>query len=487
MNHWMRATRWLWAGVAAVALLAWAGPARAQVVDWRVNLTCPDEYKVREGVQYCTGQDEKLQLVHVLVVDLASPTVRLEYVLPKGYYDIYDADGNIIRSNSTPEPCRDPNRPEYGGPAGGCRVAGESGQYPRITLEQAIGRAGEVHQDLPLAAVINADYGSPSGNHGPEGLMVVQEERLDGAAKCDDDYNAALRPWLAVGESVNPVTGLIPVEINRLEQDGSPVAGWIYTGIGGGPMLVDREPDYIYSDSKSCGGAKTLDTLDPISACNLNWKAKTPPLVEYYDYDPVQDTGSCRSAPHTAAGISADRRWLFFAISTGNDTPDVLAKFLHDQLDVEQALKFDGGGSSQLWVPAQSGGSFTVPGDGRSLTNYLAIYAPPGDGIDVAPPIVPPPPVGDDWWGRLWSGIEQRLAGAWAGIEQQVSDWWAKVQADVARQFNEWWQSAQEELARTGETEINRLLGQLCGAAGLPAVVAGSLALARRRRWKSGG
>ena len=63
----------------------------------------------------------------------------------------------------------------------------------------------------------------------------------------------------------------------------------------------------------------------------------------------------------------------------------------------------------------------------------------------------------------------------------------AKVQADVERQFNEWWQSAQEELARTVETEINRLLGQLCGAAGLPAVVAGSLALARRRRRTSGG
>jgi len=340
--------------------------ADGPVVDWRGNLTCPSEHQVREGALYCTGTDSKQHPVHVLVVDLTIPSLRFEYIIPKGASDGHDGV----------QECRDPNRPEWGGPAQGCFVPGNRGLYPRIELPEAIERAREVRSSPPLAAVVNGDYGAHNGNHGPEGLLVIRGERLDGADRCDDDYNAALRPWLGLGEKIDPETGRLPATITRLERDSSPVPAWLYTGVGGGPWLV-RDGE-VYPGARDCQGDGILHQIDPVVGCTGNEKATpNPPKEEGYD------SGSCRTAPHTAAGISQDERWLFLAVSTGADHPDVLAQFMKNQLGAWNALKFDGGGSSQLWFSGSSPIRIDPLGEEPHLSNYLALYGPSGNGIEL--------------------------------------------------------------------------------------------------------
>lgn len=355
---------WLCVAIFLVAMARSPVAAQSEAgLDWRKNLDCPANYQVRDGVQYCTGFDEKGQIVHVVVIDLAAPSIRFEYILPKGY-----SDGHTGLAQ-----CRDPNRPAYGGPAGGCYIDSNQQQYPSITLDQAVARAVEIKNDPPLAALIDADYASNTGNHGAEGLMVVQHNRLDGAANCDDDFNAALRPWLGLGEKADPATNLILVEIDRLTSDGAPIPDWLWTGIGGGPMLV--EDGVVYGGAEDCRGQRTLSALEPVVNCHLATKTPSPPKTESYN------SGSCRTAPHTAAGFSPDRRWLFLAISSGDDTPLVLAHFMAGQLGVVEALKFDGGGSSQFWVAGQPDLALHVDGGNRPLTNFLAVYADEGQGL----------------------------------------------------------------------------------------------------------
>jgi hypothetical protein len=335
-------------------------------VDWRGNLTCPSQHQVHEGILYCRGEYEGGSPVHVLVVDLTASDLRFEYILPEGASDGHDGV----------QECRDPNVPAWGGlPAKGCFTPDNRGQYPRMPISDAVERAREVRDSPGLSALINADYtDTDNGSHGPEGLLVVRGERLDGAVHCDDDYNAALRPWLGLGEAVDPTTGLLPATIARLPTDGSPVPSWIYTGIGGGPWLVQN--DTLDEGAAVCKSGYSLEEIDPVENCYKNDKrTPNPPAPETYL------GGSCRAAPHTAAGISVDGRWLFLAVSTGDDRPKVLARFLRNQLGAANVMKFDGGGSSQLWFAGDSNVTVDPSGQKRRLNSFLAVYSSPGEGI----------------------------------------------------------------------------------------------------------
>lgn len=356
-------------GLTLLILFFNASPAAAQEPqpgDWRQHLSCQPDQRVFSGVLYCTGTDEAGGKVHVLIIDLQNPDLAFEYVIPKG---LNDNDNEI--PNATPEPCLDVNVPDWGGTFGkGCFQPNNPNLYPGMYLEEAAERAKEIHRSPELAAVINADYADPDRTHGPEGLTVVDTARLDGAARCDDDFNAALRPWLGLGKGLDPGTGQIRAEINRLETDSSPLPAWMKTGIGGGPWLI-RNGEVI-AGSASCRGEKTLYKLEPIENCYKNPKSRTPPLTEGYA------STSCRAAPHTAAGISRDGRWLFLVLTTSDQNPGVITRFLKDQLHAYQALKFDGGGSTQMLYNAQPPVKLD---NGRPLTNYLAVYASHGDGI----------------------------------------------------------------------------------------------------------
>ena len=215
--------RWTLLSLACAALMALIvslspGLASAQAgnVDWRVALTCPAEHQVNEGLLYCTTEFTN-QTIHVIVADLATPSIRFEYLLPQD------------SSQGAKRECRDPNLPQYGSEQEGGCLDTDGVHHPTITLSKAVAldRAYQeqnpavIEHRIPLVAVINADYGAPFAvrDHGPEGLMIVRGERLDGVDRCDDDYGAALRPWLALGETVDKETGLIPASIDRLPRD----------------------------------------------------------------------------------------------------------------------------------------------------------------------------------------------------------------------------------------------------------------------------
>jgi hypothetical protein len=211
--------------------------------------------------------------------------------------------------------------------------------------------------------------------------MVVQEIRLDGALHCDDDFNAALRPWLGIGAQADPKSGFLPVFIDRLKKDSSQVPGEVYTGIGGGPWIIkERE---IVPDSWKCEGTTALKPLDHVNNCNYPGVEKEKNKKETSGTTEFYDGGSCRATSHTAAGYTKDGRWLFLVVSSSKSNPLGIANFLKDQLGVWQALKFDGGGSAKLLFKGTKD-IFQMPDPDpgeRPLSNYLAVYSPRGKGI----------------------------------------------------------------------------------------------------------
>lgn len=106
--------------------------------------------------------------------------------------------------------------------------------------------------------------------------------------------------------------------------------------------------------------------------------------IQYLDIDPNTCTGAPGScyvgAAQTAVGLSQEGRWLFLVVDQrkGQARLSEMAEFMQGKLGVYDAIKFDGGGSTQLWYD----GAVITPGDGRQLSQYLALTALPGNGID---------------------------------------------------------------------------------------------------------
>jgi len=292
---------------------------------WRQRLTCHSADRHYRGVEYCTAEDGQ---VHVIVVDLYSSGVRLEYIIAQGR-DRHAQFGE----------CRDVNVPRYGPVRGGCADADQPAYYPVLALADAARRYPGT------AAIVNSDYGAGTQGrpgefrgHGPEGLAVVRGDRLDGPANGDGDNNAVRRPWLAVSRDAP-----LRAELGQWTGDDGGKPDWIYTGAGGGPWLI-RNGMIQQEDIRTC--------------------KNTP--------------GSCYDgAAQTAAGLSQDRRWLFLVVDVRKGKLLDLAQWMRDRLAAWDAIKFDGGGSSQLWY----GGQVVEAGDGRKLSQFLAVIAEPGAGI----------------------------------------------------------------------------------------------------------
>ena len=205
-----------------------------------------------------------------------------------------------------------------------------------MSLQDALAR-------VPAAAVVvNSDYFAPDRSHGPEGFAVVRGDRLDGPANGDTDNNAEVRPRLSVSRDA-PLRAEIGQFAPGTDNGGKPA--WVYTGVGGGPWLI-RKGVIQDQDIRTCRG--------------------TP--------------GSCyEGAAQTAVGLSEDGRWLFLVVDLRKGTLQDTANFMGSELDVWDAMKFDGGGSTQLAYA----GKIITQGDGRRLSQYLAVIAQPGAGIDL--------------------------------------------------------------------------------------------------------
>ena len=356
--------------------------------------------------------------------------MRLEYVIAEG----------LNKSGQFGE-CQDVNIPKNGPVRGGCADPANRDYYPVMTLERAVELAKG--RDANAAVVINSDYGAGTQGepgefrgHGPEGLTVVRGDRLDGPRSGDYDApgddpntnNAVRRPWLAVSRDAP-----LRVELGQLTEDDGGKADWIYTGVGGGPWMI-RGGDVQTEDIENC---------------------KNCP-------------GSCyEGAVQTAVGLSLDRRWLFLVIDARKGKLLDMAQFMKDQLATWDAIKFDGGGSSQMW----DGGQFIARGDGRQLSQYLAVVARPGAGVEDTAPSASP----TDQLKALLERLRQT-------ITRQIQEWLRQAEQEAGRRFEEWKQQLAEWLQRELERQAQDLVSQVCGGSALAPIGLAIVLTVRRRR-----
>jgi hypothetical protein len=414
-----------------LALLVWTVTAYTTGAEpasppWRRNLTCDPVAQKYRGIEYCTGPGGQ---VYVIVMDLNSPGVRLEYIIAHG------VDGNCpLGRRCEPQECQDVNRStkKLGGP--GCDDPDNRYYYPLMPLGKAVEFAKG--KDANTAAVINSDYGARSQggpvfrDHGPQGFTVVRGKRLDGPANGDfdgltpdpDRNNAVCCPWLAVSQNAP-----LHAELTQYKtgEDRGQAPGWVYTGVGGGPWLIKG------------GQVKN----EGIAGCTDEKIGKCAP--SYAD--------SCRQdADQTAVGLSQDRRWLFLIVDVRRQGLLETAKFMKDQLDAWDAIKFDGGGSSQLWYGGLSQ-PFITRGDGRHLSQYLAVIAERGSGIEDSP---------KEKTG-LWEQLIERIHQA---IEQWFTGWQQRIAKELERLLEELETRLREFIEHELEQLVQRWIEETCGS-----------------------
>lgn len=436
--------------------------AQDEKPQWWNNLVCNDKEQHFSGIQYCHGKSPH-ENFYVTVIQLDSPGIQIEYLIPDGI----DAKGKL-------DECKDVNRSTklLGGP--GCDDPDNRNWYPVMYLDEAVSKA---QKESGLAVVINGDYSACTDDdrtfcpltkdgklyyreHGPEGLTIVRDSRLDGSKNGDGDNNIVNRPYLVISQST-PVRA----ELHQSSSDnGLKPYGWAYTGVGGWPWLIQN--------------GEVLEKV--ITSCE-------------------NTSGSCRTgASQTAVGITLDNKWMFFVLAV--DAPRLLdvADFMDKKLDAWQAMKFDGGGSSQLYYEGaidENGNPhpYVKKNDKRPLTNFLAIYAQPGKGIyshdSPEPSGNSQPPSSDDnlsWWQKIQQG--------WTNFWNGIGNWWNGVQkkfTDLVDGIKALWQDLlnlpqriQDWFIQQFMNWLTQQINQICGSVGIISMTVAFVAYARRRHRK---
>lgn len=388
---------------------------------WRETLNCAPSDQNFKGIEYCTGLNGK---AHVLVIDLHEPDVGFEYVIAEGN----DRDYTFGE-------CQDVNLPQWSS-GSGCYDPLNSSFYPIMSLLDAVNRYPET------AAVINTDYGATDQErgHGPEGFTVIHGNRIDGSAIGDTDNNAEKRPWLAISQNPPLRAEFDQYDIGG-DDGGKP--GWVYTGVGGAPWLIQ---DGQIDD-------------DQINNCT---NATQHSCVSDY--------------AQTAMALSQDGRWLYLVVIEGADANGT-AQFLYRTLQPWQAIKMDGGGSSQLWYRGKRGNNpedhVIFAGDGRKLSQYLAIFAESGSGIIDDSSSTPPNPVEeDDFLQNIRDSIREwwadNVTARWEDIQANLADSWEETMSDLEEQIEELFADLEQKLAAWFENQFTTFFDQLCGIAMLP-------------------
>lgn len=396
---------------------------------WQQNLTCDPDLQKYQDMEYCTGLNGQ---AHVIVIDLQSSGIHFDYVIAEG----------MDRNGNGPNECQDVNIPRWYTKGPGCYDPRNSEYYPVLSLYDAVDRFGDA------AVIINSDYGAGTQNqpasrgHGPEGFTVLAGERIDGTNVGDTDNNAVRRPWLAVGNTP------LRVELGHLTEDDGSKPGWVDTATGGGPWII-RDGEVATNDINNC------TNCDPHSCAS--------------------------SVAQTAVGLSNDGRWMFLVAVVGENARGT-AEFMDSQLETGQAIKFDGGGSTQLWygdIESEDPYDKVIyRGDGRWLSQYLAVYAQPGSGIiHPGTPELPspePPDAGLNIFQRIWKAIT-------GGVDKFVR-WVKELVANAIDQAQRSLENAKRKLVEDIQRQLVQKLKELCGAAWLPGLAVAGIWFLRRRR-----
>jgi len=214
-------------------------------------------------------------------------------------------------------------------------------EHPAVRFRAAIAQDREgpffettssMGKRLGATAAVNADYFGP-GHHNVEELLYIDGRKT---------Y-----------EPPNPFRSIINITSGNEVHIGMDRAGVrFYNTLGGGPHFVKRKR-YVWDTSV---------------AGKINGEGFS--------------TGSFSGKnPWTAVGLTGDGRTLILAVADGRQpgfsigvTPEEMAGILIDE-GAYEAMRFDGGGSSTLWL--ESRGVVNSPSDGseRAVGTALLIYS----------------------------------------------------------------------------------------------------------------
>jgi hypothetical protein len=324
------------------------------------------------AIQYCP---EKERPIYSILIDLDNPHIRVETIM-----------ANDTKSVNTG------NR-------------------------EFVSRMGDRRKADGAVVVINADY---FGNgHGPEGFTVVNGERLDGLDKGDDDLGAVYRSSIAFSKSkLDGGESPIQMDIQRFTEDRFHLdTNKMFNAIGGGPQIVSMGTWHW-----TRGRQESADSNYP--ACPT--KVADNNVINAECFVDTGNTGTGWEDPTktwTVVGMTADGH-LFILLAP---YPNVRSALETNQ--VQEAIKLDGGGSSQLWFNGQA----IVPGDGRQVANGLAVFYKADYEIVEPPPQLPVVVSGE----RLGINMTLKNMGAdtWTqkdyGISVIKSPWDMNLQAQL--------------------------------------------------------
>jgi hypothetical protein len=181
-----------------------------------------------------------------------------------------------------------------------------------------------------VVIAINADYFG--WGRGPEGPTVVQGQRLDTPETIAANPSEYRRSTLALSRSGKAaITHLAPIDF----LDPSAYRDLLFNAVSGGPIIL-----------------RNGQPLPEELACLI-------------DNIPVN---ACRRDRQTVAGVDEQGTKLYLVVSTQRSTRG-LAELLRDY-GAFNALKLDGGGSSQLWYRGR-----TLVKSDREVVNALLVFA----------------------------------------------------------------------------------------------------------------
>lgn len=238
--------------------------------------------------------------VHVFKIDTQSPNLSFEMVMAKDSRNVNE--GKQTKSS------------------------------PREWVREMVARAPYAGRNPVLA--FNADYFAGDNDHGPEGLTVKNGKRFDGEFASPPDYDA---DQLAEDGNTNEtnrsslsISKSNGIRIGQQTDCSKDCFYWpfnddaYYNTTGGGPLFIDK--------GERIGGTGEGR------------------------YEPCQNEGFstasygyCGTQPDawTAVGVTQDGRYLIVAVGL-SQTMDTMAAILKVE-GAWQAMKLDGGGSTQLW------------------------------------------------------------------------------------------------------------------------------------------
>jgi exopolysaccharide biosynthesis protein len=186
------------------------------------------------------------------------------------------------------------------------------------------------YRDEGVVIAVNGDYFG--AGRGPEGPAVVQGQRLDTAETIAANPSDYRRSTLALSRSGKAaVIHLAPIDF----LDPAAYRDVLFNTVSGGPIIL------------------------------LNGQPLPEELSCLIDNIPVN---ACRRDRQTVAGVDEQGTTLYLAVSTQRTTRG-LAELLRDY-GAFNALKLDGGGSSQLWYRGR-----TLVKSDRDVANALLVLA----------------------------------------------------------------------------------------------------------------